>query len=108
MPVQFHRFDKYHINYLTPDYEGRKDQVVIYCSRSINGNGLTEPVGSIRFWKGIVPGNKWFGKNNLNLNYNIDDFSRILDILRSEESFYICMDPETKFGYIATSYKDPG
>ncbi len=107
MPVKFHRFDHYYINYLTPTQELRLDQIVIYCSQQYS-DGQTLPVGTLRFWKGQVPKNQYFSDNNVMLNFHLDDFPRILDLLRSEKPCFICLDPETQFGYLATRYQPQG
>jgi len=105
MPVYFHKFDTYHINYITPDDPVKQDLIVIYCSRSEGKDSETQPVGTLRFWKGVVPRNQYYGDQNIVLNYTLEDFPRILDILRNETPCYICMDPDTKYGYLATKYK---
>lgn len=104
MPVHFHRFDRYHVNYLTPGHSQRRDQILIFCSRLSDEQQL-ESVGSIRFWRGDIPMNAYYGPTNVILNYSVDDFTRILDLLRVEKPCYLAIDPETRFGYIATRYE---
>ena len=105
MPVFFHKFDRYHINYLTPDNPDKEDLIVIYCSRELKNSDEMQPVGTLRFWKNVVPPNLYFGKQNIVLNYSLEDFPRILDILRNEKPCYLCMDPDTNYGYLATKYE---